>query len=521
MFGQRTTYVDPATDEIKINDDPDVQIGTAYSQLDVLQKLTYSINDTWQLTANFQYSTSSDIPRYDQLSVMDATGEFEYSEWHYGPQRRMLGSLRADFHGYSRLFDQSQFILAYQRINEDRVTRVFRNPLRREQNERVDVMTFNADFTKYLDPNKQHALMYGLEGHYNHVNSEAFGTDITSGEKNIPILSRYPSDGSNMLDGGIYALWVWKLDGWTLQSGSRISWHKLEVRYDENDVFNWPTYFYEGIDQSNTSFTWMAGLRKAWKSGTRMRMSGGTAFRAPNVDDFAKVRIKSNNISIPNPNLGPEKTINAELGIAQKLKLERSWMEYVDLSVTGFYSHMSDAIIRVPFAMPNGDSIYISDDRTLRIEANTNASTAYIVGVSSELKIQSTKGFSFNASINWLRGRSKLDGTESPLAHIPPIYGKVECQYEKSRWGIILNYTYNGKKKLEDFAPGSSDNEEYATPEGSLAWQTFNIYGHYSISDRLKLRIGAENLADIHYRPFSSGLSAAGRNLKVGIYGSF
>ena len=128
---------------------------------------------------------------------------------------------------------------------------------------------------------------------------------------------------------------------------------------------------------------------------------------------------------------------------------------------------------------------------------------------------------SLHSSISYLKGRSKFDDMESPLAHIPPLYGKLVLDYEQERWGVSFDWRFNGRKELEDYAPGSSDNEEYATAEGSLAWQTFNLYANYDISDKLTFRLGMENLADIHYRPFSSGVSAPGRNLKIGVYGSF
>jgi len=44
------------------------QIGTGYSQLDLLEKISFKVSDNFLLTLNTQYSTSSEVPRYDLLT---------------------------------------------------------------------------------------------------------------------------------------------------------------------------------------------------------------------------------------------------------------------------------------------------------------------------------------------------------------------------------------------------------------------------------------------------------------------
>ena len=61
-------------------------------------------------------------------------------------------------------------------------------------------------------------------------------------------------------------------------------------------------------------------------------------------------------------------------------------------------------------------------------------------------------------------------------------------------------------------------NEGYA---GSLAWTTYNLYTEYKINDKFSLNLSLENISDLHYRPFSSGVSSAGRNFVIGLRGSF
>ncbi|EPR71004.1 TonB-dependent receptor [Winogradskyella psychrotolerans RS-3] len=44
------------------------------------------------------------------------------------------------------------------------------------------------------------------------------------------------------------------------------------------------------------------------------------------------------------------------------------------------------------------------------------------------------------------------------------------------------------------------------------AWHTFNLRTQYQYNDQLSLTASLENITDQRYRPYSSGITAAGRN---------
>jgi hemoglobin/transferrin/lactoferrin receptor protein len=46
----------------------------------------------------------------------------------------------------------------------------------------------------------------------------------------------------------------------------------------------------------------------------------------------------------------------------------------------------------------------------------------------------------------------------------------------------------------------------------SPAWFTLNFKSSFNISNRLELTAGIENILDLRYRPYSSGIAAPGRN---------
>lgn len=518
-FGKRTFYVNPDTDEIMQNDDVEKQVFSGYNQLDILQKLSYKINAEEYIGINVQYSTTSDVPRYDELTITNVEGLPEKAEWYYGPQNRFLAAIRYDGSLEGALADRIEIQGAYQYIAEDRHQRNFLNPNLRSNYETVDVYGLQADFWKDFD--KGFNLSYGVEYRLNQVASKAEQRNIETGEISQNVFTRYPSGGSEMHDLGIYALGQRNWNRWTAQLGGRLNYNEINVRYSRNDFFTWPTYFYDGISQSNTAATWLAGLNYAISGDTHLRFFTGTAFRAPNVDDFAKVRVRtSRSISIPNPTLVPEKTWNAELGIQHTWR-NKSDAPALQIGLTGYYTHLTDAIIRQPFALPNGDSTFTFQGNELAVQANVNADKGYIIGLSAQVKATLSPSLTFDASVSQQRGRSTRNEDDLPLAHIPPLYGQATVTYALSKVRFSIKSVFNAKKDIADFAANSSDNAEFATPEGSLGWQIVNVYANFSIHDNLDLKLSAENIFDLHYRTFSSGISAAGRNIKVGVYGNF
>ena len=230
-----------------------------------------------------------------------------------------------------------------------------------------------------------------------------------------------------------------------------------------------------------------------------------SAFRAPNIDDLSKIRVNSNEITFPNLNLQPEKSISTELSTGFK-------NESINISSTLFFTRLNDAITRRAFTTPEGFSTYENFGEILLVVGNQNVQNANIYGLSINGEI-TYKEWKLKGSWNYTQGREKIDGQEDlPFAHIPPLYGNVRLSHEKEAWTFDLEMRYNGSKDIEDFG-GSVDNPDLATAIGSLSWTTLNIYSTFSIDQKIAISCGLENIFDTHYRPFGSGVSAAGRNL--------
>ena len=96
FFGERPFYVvtNDGVDTKVANDDKYVQKFSGYTQYDFMQKIVFQQNSSTQHSLNLQYSTTSDIPRYDRLTDLGSNGKFKSAVWNYGPQKRLLSAYK-------------------------------------------------------------------------------------------------------------------------------------------------------------------------------------------------------------------------------------------------------------------------------------------------------------------------------------------------------------------------------------------------------------------------------------------
>jgi hemoglobin/transferrin/lactoferrin receptor protein len=515
-FGKRLNYVERENNQdiVRTNPDPNIQIGTAYQQVDMLQKILYQPNDQIRIIANFQFSTSSDIPRYDALTETQGN-QLSFAEWYYGPQNRFLSSLRSDLNLQSALYDKIILIAAYQKIDEDRIDRRFGSNNLDRQEEDVNVYSITADLHKYLDKDGLFEINYGLEFNKNDLVSTAFRTNISNGSITDDILTRYPSGGGSTNNAAFYALMKKSFPKIDLFAGFRFSSNGLKVKYNRTDNLPWPENYYDGISTNNKALSWSLGTAYSPVNGLKISGQLSTAFRSPNIDDLAKIRVNASEISVPNINLQPEKSLNGELTISQKIN------SYLFISATGFMTSLQDAIVRADFTLPDGTSFLVDEGDTLKTVSNINANSARVKGVSLNIKSVLSQNIELSGSINYIRGRQfDASDDQTPLSHIPPLYGKVSMAYVDDHQQISLRLRYNGEKPVSEYG-GSEDNLINATAKGTPAWYTLNAYYLRKINNSISVSFALENIMDTHYRPFASGVSAPGRNIILSLNSKF
>ncbi len=504
-LGLRPSYAinDGVQDIMVENSNPNVQKYSGYEQYNLIQKVLFKPSEKYQHKLNIQYSTSSDVPRYDRLSEIAEDGNQNNAEWYYGPQDWFLTSYELQENKNRKIADQINLITAFQLFEESRHTRKFNNADRRNQFEKVQVWSLNANAKKTLG---QHSIKYGLDAYFNFVDSKAHYNNIYTGARK-EANTRYPDGGSTMHTFGAYVSHQnsFKNAKFFMSEGLRFTYTDLNSQFENKDFFPFP---YDDISQKTSNVSGFLGMVYLPNDKFRLALNANTGFRTPNVDDVGKVFDSTpGNVIIPNPNLTPEKTIGFDFAISKvfdsKLKLETIF----------FYTLFRD-IITTQDSTYNGSSTVIYDGVESQVQQQQNEGKANMFGFNMNVEFNFSKSIKLNGALSYTHGEVKAD-EPYPLDHIPPLFGKVNIQYKKKKWLAQCYTLFNAKKPINQYNPFGEDNDQYATPEGMPSWWTLNLKTSYSVTKNSTLNLGLENILDRNYRVFSSGISAPGRNFVV------
>jgi hemoglobin/transferrin/lactoferrin receptor protein len=509
-LGFRPWYVAQVNgqDSMMVNTDSSLQVGSGYTQYDVLQKLSFAQKQGVQHHLNLQLSNSGNIDRYDRLTLMSGAKP-KFAEWYYGPQFRLLAAYTLELTKATSFYDNARFVFAYQRIEESRIDRRFQKVSRNHRIEQLDIYSLNADLMKKWGP---HELRYGAEAYLNQVNSTAFAEDLNTGAQTA-IDTRYPDGGSSMQGAALYASHTFEVSKKLIvNDGIRFSQVGLQAQFNDQTFFPFPFSF---IDQNHLALNGNLGLIYMPIPKLRMTLNGSTAFRAPNVDDLTKVfESVPGAVVVPNPNLKAEYAYNAELGLQYHFRKKST------IGVNIYQTYLTN-VLTVQNGTFNGADSVLYDGQMSQVLLTTNAGSAYVRGFEAYLQAQLTNSLQLSGSYNYTIGRILTDTIPYPLDHIAPAFGKLSLKYKKHKLQLEGFALYSGWKQLDDYNLVGEDNYAYATTAGMPSWYTLNLRGSYMLGKHLSMQLACENILDRNYRMFASNISAPGRNFILTLRGNF
>ncbi len=518
-----------------VNNDGNLQRNTGFSQTDVLQKFYVSLSKNTDLKVNIQYSTSSDVPRFDKLNEYK-NGQLKFAEWYYGPQKRLLISPQLEINPKKKWLDKGSITFAYQNVKESRIQRKFGSLERTYREEDVDVFSLNGDFTVPLA--KKRNLGYGFEVAYNDVSSTPQGKNLTINDGeiigfngNFPVQSRYPDGGSSYLSSAIYADYRQDISAKsTLNTGLRATHTVLKAKWIDDTFISLEN---DDIKVDNQSLTATIGYvykpNRTWQFNSVI----SSGFRSPNIDDVGKVREKSGKLTIPNTDLGPEFAYNFEVGL-QKYFNNRKFR----VGVNAYYTIIDQIIIKTPIS--GNDIITYDEEDFLAVNndilANQNLGSAYITGFTASFQGRLHKNWKALGSVTYTKGHTfeKDEVTSGPLSSIPPLFGRFDLNYSNNKLEAGANMVFNAKKDIKDYNLMEGIDNQQQTPivdenatndedkyYGTPSWMTFGLYAKYEVNTNITVQTQLTNLFDQHYKEFASGVSAPGRNVSVSLITQF
>jgi hemoglobin/transferrin/lactoferrin receptor protein len=494
-FGLVPTFVGPK-DSIIRNNNPYAVPFSAYSQYNFLQKVKYN-GQKLSHNLNLQYTVSSEVNRNDRLSERNSNGLPVFAQWNYGPEKYFFSLYSFQTKIRKKAFDVLSFSSSAQNFKESRINRTYKSSRQKNQLENVWAYTQNIDAKKTF---KNSSLNYGAEFVLNKIYSKAFFKDI-----NNELLSlaetRYPNGGSSTRSLAAYFNANQKIkENLMFNAGFRYSNNYLNARLIQNEIFKYP---FTDITQKNSSVSYSAGFKYIITKERSVNILVSRAFRSPNIDDLTKIYESTNRrLVVPNSDIKTEFVHNLEVNTLQKIGK-------LTLEAAIYRSFYENIIVIDSFKYENQSKL-LFNNIVYDVFASQNKEKASITGAQASLIFDLNNVLRFSSSLSFNRGRYK---NGENLDHIPPLFGKTQVLLNLKKWNFDFNLRYNGAKKLNYYAINGEDNVQFASPDGSLAWLSTNFFVDYKLNENWVLQGAVDNIFDINYRTFSSGISAPGRNM--------
>lgn len=503
-----------STDVVVTQNDPLLQVPSAYSQINLMQKIRFKPSQNWDFQYGFHFSETSPYGRYDRHNRF-RNGTIRYAEWNYGPQKWMMNNLNVLNTNKNIIYDQLSLRLAQQSFEESRIDRSLNDNIRNINEENVEAYSVNLDFIKSLS--SKNTFYYGFEYVLNDVKSIGSTTDVTTNIDQIGP-ARYPNASWSSI--AVYINEEYLLSNkLTLQGGLRYNQFLLDADFSNNiDFYPFP---FTKAEVNNGALTGSVGGVYRPREDWVVRLNFGTAFRSPNVDDIGKVfDSEPGAVTVPNPDLEAEYAYNSDIGIA------RVFGEWMKIDLTGYYTVLQNALVRRDSQLNGVDSIIYSGTLS-KVQAIQNAAVANVYGLQAGVEVNLPGGFMFFSDLNYQVGQEELeDGSISPSRHAAPLFGVSRLRYRNDVLTLELNAIYQGERKFEDLAIDERAKDEiYAKDDNgnnlSPSWYTLNLKTIYQLTETFSVSGGIENLTDQRYRPYSSGISGAGRNFVLSFRANF
>lgn len=492
-------------DTILRNSNPNLQVMSAYRQFNLMQKFAYKINKNQILKYGLHWSNTSNIPRYDRLILRGNNDTLVNGDWYYGPQSWLMNNLSYTNTKRSTFSDKLQVTVAHQLFGESRNNRQYGTIDLIQRTERLSALSANLDIQKLMKQNL--TFSYGGELVQNIVASKGQLLDITNGTA-IPASSRYP-DGSTWISQGIYinAQRKWNK---RLSTEGGVRYNHVRTKGTFDPIYN-PLPI-PNFDNNNQAITGSLSQLLNFAKG-KIGVLVSTAFKSPNIDDIAKV-FDSNPgyVTIPNPNLKPEYAYNGEVNG------EYCFGDKVKLSASVFYTYLTNALSTASSTINGEDSIFY-DGRLSKVQTLVNQDFAAVYGSQISVSFIVTKNLVLNSSYTLLKSEA---GNNEPIRHITPNFGGTSLTYSLEKAKLILYTNYNQEFKNSQFTINEqSEGFLYTKDDNGLpyspAWAILNVRGTFPITENIFGNVALENILDKRYRPYSSGITAPGRNLIISI----
>ncbi len=446
---------------------------------------TPSDSKSWLL--DFQFVEQPKTPRVDELVAGFGQIQPSSSEFFFSPSRRLFA------HVQHRTSDAMfgldwQIDAAWQRIDDDRITRNFEAPTRRYETNQSDLYALSINATGVTS---SMSWIVGADLQTDEVTSTRREEDMATMFSSA-VQPRFPS-GSQIDQGALFGNIDWAVsDRHRINGGIRFT----DVRID---IPNTPVTAAAStnVQRMSGDIGWIFSFNDTWQFVT----NAGFGFRAPNISDLGTLGNRpGNRFNVPNTNLQEERVQQLDIGI-------RRHTEDMRFELMVYALQFEDRITSVL----TGD--ITTDGRDIVQSVNVGKSSIH--GAEAGVDFTISDRIRANAVLNYTWGRETVGPAEQPADRIPPLTGKLSLETDLDpRWTLQswLRFADN-QDRLSD----RDIRDVRINPVGTAGWAIAGIAASWKANDIWRLSLSADNLLDKRYRLHGSGIDAPGRNYSVTI----
>lgn len=270
-----------------------------------------------------------------------------------------------------------------------------------------------------------------------------------------------------------------------------------------------------------------AGLHARRTLGAHLAASSGVAlgFRAPNVDDYARLGAEGPAFVVPTRGLRPERALSGEVG----LKGSRARLRF---SAAYAYTHIFDALTRgasTIAGLDTLDDLPVARVQNVESAAYHSVELAAVVPLWRQLLLSGGGAFTHGAVTTdgptATPGGSPVARTQ-PANKVPPTFGRVALGWHApaNLWFVETSLRFAlrqqrlGEGDLTDTricpdVPGRC--------EGTPAWASFGLRAGLRVASVARVIAVFDNITDARYRLHASGVDAPGRSMTAMFEGYF
>ena len=175
----------------------------------------------------------------------------------------------------------------------------------------------------------------------------------------------------------------------------------------------------------------------------------------------------------------------------------------------------------------NGQTELLYSGQMSKLFSIQNAAFAEVKGIQAGIELALSRKLLFSSNYNWQKGVEELDNsTTSPSRHAAPNFGATKLRFQSKKMTLELSSQYSAAMPFEKMPqeeigkPAIYATDSQGNPY-SPSWMIVNLATRIQIGPYVQVNLGVENMGDLQYRGYSSGIVSPGRNFQVSVKGTF